>query len=170
MSSPKDSTHIRHTRRARLMVCCSLAAGLLVCALAPRPASATGSRAVIAARKYIAAYGFKAIKVKAGPASRQVQRLFVPVTPQTWNSFFKAFNAETGYCTIRHTKDHSGHNAINLKVAADGAPQDCYLWGLNYNSVHKTPQGFNISDLRASYMNSASQGFIFVASLHGKPM
>ncbi|MBW2737150.1 MAG: hypothetical protein JRH20_32620, partial [Deltaproteobacteria bacterium] len=38
------------------------------------------------------------------------------------------------------------------------------------NSVHKTPQGFNISDLRASYMNSASQGFIFVASLHGKPM
>lgn len=101
--------HKRHgasdQSRCKVLLLPLLLGGALLSWTVARPALASDSPAVTAARNYAVTHGFTLKVVEAGPAQRRVQRVFVPVTPDSWNAFFKAFNAETGYCAIRHIKD-----------------------------------------------------------------
>ncbi|MFH1129913.1 MAG: hypothetical protein V1754_01170 [Pseudomonadota bacterium] len=128
------------------------------------------SRATRLVQQYRQQHNFPIRVIETGPANRRVARVFVPVTPQTWNSFFKRFNEANGFAALRHTKDRMSHVAPNLRVDANGAPQDCYLWGLNYNQGQQFNNGHGRGDYRHLYMDPTHLGWIAAVDLEGAPL
>ncbi|MCC6747806.1 MAG: hypothetical protein IT371_09125 [Deltaproteobacteria bacterium] len=130
-------------------------AGVLCALLGLRAAAfAEESRMVREARAYARQHGFQVRAVQAGDAAQPVQRLFVPVTAQTQDDFLRRFTAPHGYACLRF--DGGSHMVMALQ------PNDCYLWGRNYNG---TEGRFN--DCRHMYMRHNGAGYFFPLDLQG---
>jgi 3-hydroxymyristoyl/3-hydroxydecanoyl-(acyl carrier protein) dehydratase len=124
--------------------------------LSARSASADDPPSWQKARAYAEQNQLTTKILTAGPANRQVQRLFVPVTPQSWAAFHQAFNQATGYASLCYTAN-SRHMAMTLQPGTD-----CYLWARNYNG---TVQG--IGDYRNMYMAHQPGGYVLPVCLQG---
>ncbi|MCC6747807.1 MAG: hypothetical protein IT371_09130 [Deltaproteobacteria bacterium] len=127
------------------------AAGLLLLGVS---SGAGAQRALQDVQAYARANGFPTKVVQCGSPNRPVQRVFVPITPQSWNDFMTRFTSGRGYAALNF--DGGSHLAMALQ------PNDCYLWARNYNG---TVPG--LGDYRANYMAHRGLGYVFPIDLQG---
>ncbi|MFH1131167.1 MAG: hypothetical protein V1754_07515 [Pseudomonadota bacterium] len=91
-----------------------LAAGLILAFTIPavagkgNPVCTRDSRLMRVARAYLAQTGLSGRYVKAGPTQRRVNRLIVPVTPQTAERFAQTFSAGNGFVRFRESRRELG--------------------------------------------------------------
>lgn len=95
------------------------------------------------ADSYAKEHNFPTRLVKTGPKGKEIDRIFVPILPETHEAFQKKFTAAGGNGSIilRHTPNNK-----HLAMAVE--PGDLYLWGQNYNGTTQN------SNLMNQYMNT----------------
>jgi hypothetical protein len=113
-------------------------------ALGPRPAGAAPGTLKAEALAFANEHGLPTKVVIAGPAHRQVERLFVPILREGWEEFHERLSARNGGVILRYTERANGAyppqpvegpgDTANHHLAMAIEPKDNLFWGgINLN-------------------------------------